>query len=415
MSSQPQTIKLQPKFPAKLDFLFRPKRYKVAYGGRGGAKSWGYARALLIQSVQKPLRILCTREFQNSIADSVHKLLSEQIEALGLSSIFDVQKTTIKSLNGSEFIFAGLRQNITKLKSFEGIDRCWVEEAEKVSSDSWEKLIPTIRKPDSEIWVSFNPDAEEDPTYQRFIVNTPPNSMVVKIGWQDNPWFPEVLLQEKDYLASVDIDAYNHVWEGEVNRRSDAKILAGKYIVQSFVPGPEWDGPYFGADWGFANDPTTLIKMWIHDHTLYIDQEVWGVGIELDDTPAAFDHIPDSKKYVIRADCSRPETISHVARHGYPRIIGAKKWEGSVEDGIAFLRSFKRIVIHPRCPRTAEECKLYSYKVDKLTGDVLPLVVDKFNHCIDAIRYGLEPIIQAQFRKLNITQKAIANAMQRVA
>ena len=388
------------EFPAKLDYLFRPARYKVAQGGRGGAKSWAMARALLIQAASQPLLIMCVRELQVSIQESVHRLLADQIDAMGLASYFDVQQKTIHGKNGSQFIFAGIRSNPGKIKSTEGVDRCWVEEAQNVSERSWELLIPTIRKPGSEIWVSFNPDEKTDPTYQRFVVKPPPDAVVREISWRDNPWFPDELRREKDYLARVDPEAYAHVWEGKCRTNSNAQIFRGKYQIEAFeLPGPmqiQWDGPYFGADWGFATDPTVLVKCWIHERTLLVEHEAYGIGVELDDLPEMFGRIPGADKYIIRADNSRPETISYVARKGLMRVEAASKWAGSVEDGIAFLRSFERIVVHPRCLHTAEEMRLYSYKTDRLTGDVLPDVVDKHNHCVDGIRYALAPLIENQ-------------------
>jgi phage terminase large subunit len=206
---------LQAELPDALGFLFEPHRYKVAYGGRGGAKSWGFARALLIQGWEKNLRVLCAREFQNSIKDSVHKLLAEQIKTLDMGMSYEVQLTSIKNRqNGSEFSFEGLRHNIDKIKSYEGVDRCWVEEAKNVSKASWETLIPTIRKADSEIWVSFNPELETDETYKRFVLTPPPNSAVRKITYRDNPWFPQVLKDELNTLKERDEDAYLNVWEG---------------------------------------------------------------------------------------------------------------------------------------------------------------------------------------------------------
>jgi phage terminase large subunit len=397
-------------FPQKLDFLFRPARYKVAYGGRGGAKSWGFARALLILAYGGPLRILCARELQNSIQDSVHKLLSEQIGALGLDGCFEIEQQIIRGKNGSEFIFAGVKNNPTKIKSMEGIDICWVEEAERVSNESWQVLIPTIRKEGSEIWVSFNPNEDTDPTYQRFVINSPDGAVVVPISWQDNPWFPEVLRQEKDYLARVDMDAYQHVWMGECRKNSIAQILAGKCSISSFEPAHDWHGPYQGADWGFSNDPTTLIRCWIHEKNLYIEHEVYGIGIEIDQIPAKFDVIPDARKYVTRGDNARPETISYLRRNGFPNLSAAEKWKGSIEDGIAFMRSFESIVIHPRCIHTAEEARLYSYKLDKLTGDPLPEVVDAHNHCMDAVRYALDPMIRGKLSKLSISSVVLNRA-----
>jgi phage terminase large subunit len=383
------------EFPPKLEFLFLPSRYKVAYGGRGGAKSWGFARALLIQAVRRRMRVLCARELQNSIQDSVHKLLAEQIAAMGLDSFYEVQQATIRGRNGSEFIFSGLRSNITKIKSMEGVDVVWVEEAQTVSADSWDVLIPTIRKDDSEIWVSLNPDQDSDPTYQRFVANPPPNAVVVPIGWADNPWLPKVLRDEKDHLYRTDPEAADHVWGGKTRRNSIAQVLRGRYVVESFEPQPEWHGPYYGADWGFATDPTTLIRCWIAGRELYIEHEAYGVGVDLDDTPALFDRVPESRKHLILADCSRPETISHLRRHGYTKLIGCTKWQGSVEDGVEHLRSYERIVIHPRCTHAAEEARLWSYKVDRLSGDVLPVLADKHDHCWDATRYALERVIQA--------------------
>lgn len=387
--------KARAQFPDKLQFLFRPARYKVAYGGRGGAKSWGFARALLILAANQKLRVLCARELQVSIQDSVHKLLAEQIEALGLGSLYEVQQNIIKGANGSEFIFSGLRSNITKIKSMESIDIVWVEEAQTVSDASWETLIPTVRGENSEIWVSFNPDLETDPTYQRFVVDPPSSAVVVHIGWEDNPWLPQVLVDEKDDLFRRDPEAAAHVWGGQTRRNSDAQVLRGRYVVESFEPEKGWHGPYFGADWGFGVDPTALVKCWISGRRLYIEHEAYGVGVDLDDTPALFDKVPGAKKHLIRADSSRPETISHMRRHGYPKVRGAIKGPGSVEDGVEHLRSYEEIVIHPRCKYAAQEARLWSYKTDKLSGDVLPVLLDKNNHIWDAVRYGIEPIIRA--------------------
>ncbi len=214
------------QFPAKLAFLFEPCRYKVCYGGRGGAKSWGIARALLILGAKSPLRILCAREFQTSIKDSVHKLLCDQIDSMGLTGFYEITDKSIRGKNGTEFFFVGLRNNVTNVKSIEGVDICWVEEAQTVSKTSWNVLIPTIRKEQSEIWVSFNPELDTDETYQRFVLNSPANCKVVKINWSDNPWFPETLRLEKDALRDRDIEAYNTVWEGLCRQTVDGAIFA---------------------------------------------------------------------------------------------------------------------------------------------------------------------------------------------
>lgn len=218
------------EFPEKLECLFQPSRYKVLHGGRGGAKSWGTARALLLLAVQNPLRVLCAREIQNSIKDSVHQLLSDQIKAMGLSGFYAVLKDEIRCVagpgRGSAFTFAGLRHNIDNIKSKEGIDIVWVEEARTVSRDSWEKLVPTIRKAGSEIWVTFNPELEEDETYQRFVLNRPTDAIVVEMNWRDNPWFPETLRQEMDDLKRRDPDAYLHIYEGKCKHFIEGAIYA---------------------------------------------------------------------------------------------------------------------------------------------------------------------------------------------
>jgi phage terminase large subunit len=220
------TMQANVEFPLKLQCLFKPSRYKVLWGGRGGAKSWGIARALLITGSSKPIRVLCAREFQTSIKDSVHKLLSDQIVAMNLVEFYEITDRTIRGKNGTEFNFVGLKNNVANVKSYEGVDVCWVEEAQSVSKRSWDVLIPTIRKEASEIWVSFNPELETDETYQRFIIHQPTNAIVQKINWNDNPWFPETLRLEKDTLKMRDIEAYNMVWEGICRITVDGAVFA---------------------------------------------------------------------------------------------------------------------------------------------------------------------------------------------
>jgi phage terminase large subunit len=214
------------EFPLKLQCLFEKSRYKVLYGGRGGAKSWGVSRALLIKAAKEPLRILCAREFQTSIRDSVHKLLCDQIVALGLLGFYEITQTSIRGKNGSEFAFVGLKNNVSNVKSYEGVDIAWVEEAQTTSRQSWNVLIPTIRKQDSEIWITFNPELETDETYQRFVLNKPPNALVQKVNWSDNPWFPDTLKDEKDALKYRDPEAYNVVWEGLCRQTVDGAVFA---------------------------------------------------------------------------------------------------------------------------------------------------------------------------------------------
>jgi phage terminase large subunit len=393
------------EFPAAFMPLFRPARYKTYYGGRGSAKSWSFARALVLKAAAKRLRVLCAREWQNSISESVHRLLADQIEALGLSDRYEVQQQGIYGVNGSEFLFVGVASNPLKLKSTEGVDICWVEEGQKVSATSWEILTPTIRASGSEIWISFNTDLLTDPTYQRFVLNPPPDCIVVKVNFDSNPWFPEELARERLYLQRVDPDAYANVWLGMPRQNSDAQIFKNKYTVQNFEPptdGQEgWSGPFYGCDWGFSTDPSVLVRCWVAgaeygvtQGKLMIEYEAYGVGVEIADTPRLFDQVPGARQHLIYADNSRPETISHVRNQGF-RVESCEKWKGSVEDGVAYLRSFEKIVVHPRCVHTLQEMRLYSYKVDRLSGLVLPAIVDKDNHTIDGLRYALQNSIMS--------------------
>jgi len=219
---------MQAEFPEALEFLFHPARYKCAWGGRGSGKSWGFARALLLQGVARPLQVLCAREIQKSITDSVHRLLSSQIDTMGLNGIYTVTNNAVRGINGTSFTFAGLRHNVQSLKSIEGCDVAWIEEAQMVSKSSWETLIPTIRKPGSEIWISFNPELDTDETYRRFVRDPPPNAVVRKVNHCDNPWFPEVLREEMEILKARDYDAYLTIWEGHTRQVLDGAIYTNE-------------------------------------------------------------------------------------------------------------------------------------------------------------------------------------------
>lgn len=238
------TVTANVAFPAKLECLFQPARYKVTHGGRGSAKSWSKARALLLKAAQQPLRILCTREIQKSIKDSVHKLLSDQIEAMGLGSFFAIFDTAIRGRNGSEFSFAGLASHtVESIKSYEGVDIVWVEEAQKVRKRSWDILIPTIRKPGSEIWISLNPELDTDETYKRFVLDPPPGAIVVQMNYMDNPWFPDVLEQERQHSKRTDPQNYDNIWEGKCKAAVDGAIYAAE-VTQSQIAGRVTNVPY---------------------------------------------------------------------------------------------------------------------------------------------------------------------------
>lgn len=390
------------QIPAKMvPVLFEPHRYKVFKGGRGSAKSWGVARGLLALTLSKPLRVLCTREVQKSIADSSYKLLADQIRMLGLESEFEVLKSEIRGRNGSEFIFRGLgNMTAESIKSMEGVDIVWAEEAHTISDRSWELLIPTIRKEGSEVWVTYNPDSPEDPVDRRFVQNPPPGCAVVAMNWNDNPWFPSVLKTEKDYLYSVDPETAEHVWAGAYRRVSDAQILRGRWTVHEFAPVPGlWDGPYHGIDFGFSQDQGTMVRVWIWEGDLWLEYEAAGLEVDTDDLPALWDTIPEARNYLARADNSRPETISAVKRAGFNRVVACQKWKGCEEDGIAHIKSYKAIHIHPRCALAIEEAKNWSWKKDRLTGDILPVTTGKFDNTWAAVRYALEPVILHGLKK----------------
>lgn len=376
--------------------IWKPHRFKVFFGGRGSGKSWAVAQALVVMADLAKIRVLCCREIQNSIRDSSYQVLKDTAERLGIDGRFDFLEAEIRhKTTGSRFIFKGLFHNSQSIKSTEGVDVCWVEEAQTVSEESWSVLIPTIRKAGSEIWVTFNPLLADDPTTKRFIENPPPEAYVRKVNFDENPYFPSELRAQMEWDKANDYEKYLHVWEGFPRTISDAQIFKGRYVVEAFPDefGEHADRLFFGADFGFAKDPSTLVRCFIKDKKLYIDHEAYGVGVEIDELPALYRSVPGADKWPIKADAARPETISYLSHRCGFRISAAKKWQGSIEDGIAYLKSFDKIIIHPRCKHCADEFRLYSYKVDKTTSEVLPVIVDKFNHCLDALRYALDGYI----------------------
>ena len=377
---------LQVEIAAAFRELFKPYRYKIAYGGRGGAKSWGFGRILAILGAREPLRILCAREYQTSIKDSVIALLKDQIRRLGLKDRYRFGTTYIEGKNGTEFIFKGLRINPDEIKSMEGVDICWVEEAQRVSEDSWTYLIPTIRKEGSEIWATLNPVDEDDATYKRFITNTPPNTLLINVNWNDNPWFPDTLNQERLYCFETDRDAYDWIWDGKTRKISDAVILKGKFRVDCFEA-PRDARLLQGADWGFGSDPTVLIRCFEQDERLFVEYESYHHHLDLNDIADTWkEDIPGSSKVKTFADDSQPQTIRLVRGCGF-RISKCRKFK--IEEGVRFMRSYREIVVHARCKKTEEECRLYSYVVDRVTGEPLREIKDAFNHCMDSIRYAL--------------------------
>lgn len=372
-------------------------RFKILFGGRGSGKSWSVARYLLLKAVSGKYRILCTREIQNSIKDSVYRLLVDQIYELKLQSFFTIKADTIQSFCGSEFLFKGLHNNISEVKSTEGIDICWVEEAERVSRESWDVLIPTIRNEGSEIIIVFNPEDEKSDTYTRFIERDGkpvdlPDALRELVNFEDNKWFPEVLRKEMEYCRRVDPEKFEHVWMGKPKKYGDALIFKNKIEIREFEA-PEGIELYYGADFGFSQDPSVLGRMFIKDNCLWIEYEAYGVGVEITDLPSFYRSVPGSEEWTITADSERPDTISYLSREGFT-IEGAKKGKGSVEDGIQFLRSFEKIIIHPRCKGAIGDFTNYRWKKDRITDAILPVPKEGSDHWPDTARYALEKYIK---------------------
>lgn len=418
--------------------LWKPAPFKVFYGGRGAAKDWSFAEVLVKRVAIEPIIVLCTREYQKSIGDSVHRVLRRMIRRLGLEKQYDITDKSIRSKVGGEFIFEGLHHNVSEIKSKEGVVITWVAEAQNTTEESWRELLPTVfREKGSEVWISFNVTDENSPTHVRFVTKPPRGAIVHKVNYTENRFFPDGLRSLMEQDRENDEQVYRHVWLGMPRGHSNALVLGGRYKVAEFPDDlyKKAQRLFYGGDFGYANDPSNLVRFFVlpaklckelglikgdgtglADHKndkgeynttsdrLFVEYEAGGVGIEIDELPALYKGIPESTKWPIKADAARPEVISYLAKGGEGwdgfRISAAEKWNGSVDDGIAHLRSHI-IVIHPRCHRTEAECGTYSYKVDTRVIDpktnapmILPVLVDAHNHYIDAIRYGMDGYIQ---------------------
>ncbi|WP_326831270.1 PBSX family phage terminase large subunit [Bombella mellum] len=377
--------------------LLQPARYKGIWGGRGSGKSCFFAGMLIEQATLRPgLRAVCIREIQKSLTVSVHQLLRDTIMRLNLSPLFTVLEREIRTPGGGVILFQGMQShNAETMKSLEGMDIAWVEEAQSLSAKSLTLLRPTIRRPGSELWFSWNPGQPSDPV-DAFMrdpaTEGDPSFITIRANWSDNPWFPDVLEQERIRDQRLRPQDYDHIWEGGYQLHHDALIFPDRITVEEFQS-PSRCRFHFGVDWGFSRDPTAVIRCFIHEDILHVDHEAGGTHIPLDHLPALFDRIPGIRHWPIRADGARPETISYLRTHHHFRISAARKWPGSVQDGIERLRSFRSIRIHPRCQQTAREFRLYRYRSDPLTGDVLPQVEDANNHYLDALRYALDGLI----------------------
>ena len=385
--------------------LLDPKRYKGAKGGRGSGKSHFFAEMLVESHILNPdCNSVCIREIQKSLKFSAKKLIEDKIRSMGVSHLFDITLTEIRNKNGNGIIiFQGMQDHTSdSIKSLEGFDIAWCEESQSISKRSVELLLHTIRKKDSEVWFSWNPYMDNDPVETMINWNKDEDSICIHVNYLENPFIDDILIKEAERHKRNKPDSFDHVWLGKYATKSDSQIFKDKYDIKDFIIDESFGNPLFGMDFGFANDPTTGIKVYIKNDILYISDEAYKVGLELDDTSMYLkSKIKDIEKYVICADCARPESISYLKRNGLPKIRGVKKWSGSVIDGIEFIKSFDKIIIHPKCENTISEFRLYSYKIDKRTDTILPDVEDSNNHIIDAIRYALEPIYKKGITGLN--------------
>lgn len=436
--------------------LLERSRYKGLHGGRGSGKSHEFANLLIERAMMRSgLRWVCVREIQKSLDQSVKQLLEDKIKLYELQDYFRILHTHIETPGDGIFLFQGMQDHTaTSIKSLEGFDGAWVEEAQTLSATSLTMLRPTIRKEycihcrtkkedikdfeknppcdknnsqphdieESEIWFSWNPRNDDDPVDDFLRKNRPPNAIVIGTTFRDNPWFPDVLRKELEWDRKTDHEKYLYVWEGGYERRTQSRVFKN-WRVEEFVA-PSNAQFYVGCDWGYSVDPATMVRCYEErndpvtgkEHPrkrLYIDYERYKIGVEIEDLPAFFDGLvcgcpvpePGQPKPTCKfptlhgwarnkrsvADSSRPDTISHLRRHGYRMMEPSKKGKNSVKEGVLFLQGYE-IIIHPRCVETKREYEHYSFVVDKQTNYVTNELEDKKNHIIDPTRYALEQL-----------------------
>lgn len=391
--------------------LLEPRSYKGARGGRGSGKSHFFAGALVERALEQTgLRWVCVREVQGSLKQSSKRLVEDTIRNFNVAHKFRILDDEIRTPGGGLIIFQGMQNHTAdSMKSLEGYDGAWVDEAQALSQVSLSMLYPTIRKTGSELWFSWNPRSPKDPVDAFFRDNVDdPDFVSVEVNYFDNPWFPDKLRADMERDRSRDPGKYAHIWLGHYQQRSEARVFTNWQIDEFDTP--ESARFYLGGDWGFSVDPSVLVRCWIKGRTLYVDHEAYKVGCEIDHLPALFAGsdisnpprwenpfswagVPGAVAWPIVGDSARPETISYLAKRGF-NIRPARKGAGSVQEGVEFLRSYD-IVVHPRCRHTIDELTSYAYKVDKRTDEVLPVLKDSKNHVIDSLRYAIEGLRRA--------------------
>jgi phage terminase large subunit len=393
------------------------KRYRGAFGGRGSGKSYECADMLIERCLYEYTPVVCGREVQKSLEQSAKRVISKRINDLGVADWFEVQQNKIKAPHNAEIIFVGMQDhNAESIQSYDGFKIFWGEEARAFSQTTLDIIRPTFRfeKPGvrkkmqrgeklligdiAELWFTWNPKFETDPI-DKFLRGSkiPERSVVVETNYWNNPWFPQILQEEMEFDRENDIDKYLWVWKGRYLQYSEARIFKN-WRVEEFESPPE-AMHRLGADFGFTH-PATLIRSHLRGNKLYIDYEAYKVNCEIDDLPELYSEVPDSRSWPIIADSSRPDTISYLHRHGYPKIFKSIKGKGSIDEGIKFLKKYE-IIVHPRCTHTIDELSMYSWKIDPKTKLILPIPADKENHIIDPLRYAHEGHIRAQKQEDN--------------
>jgi phage terminase large subunit len=395
--------------------LLEKSRYKGAKGGRSGGKSWLFADNIIDRMIQDPeTDVVCIREIQKSIKYSVKKLIAKRIADYKLSHLFDIQNDCIYRIeNGKRMgiiIFVGMQDHTAdSIKSLEGFDIAWIEEAQNLSANSIKLLTPTIRKPGSELWFGWNPSLPTDAVDVLFKgmegevdAEGNPTAILVHVNYLDNPYLTKAQKAEAERYRRTNPMDYPNVWLGMYKTRTDDQIFGGKYVVDKReIDHKTWKGPYHGLDWGFSKDPLAAVKVWItSENELYIEKECGKVGLDIDDTPQyLIKKIEGIEKYTVRADNALPSNVSYCRRYGIPKCVSVDKWPNSIKDGVEHLKSYEKIVVHPDCKQVIFEMNNYKYKTDKVSGDVMPDIIDKNNHYVDAIRYAISPIIRGKGAK----------------
>lgn len=404
-------VQIIPRLIPMFTVPFGAVDFRVAHGGRGSGKTMSFAKMVVIQayvfaSTGVSGGILCAREFMNSLEDSTLAEIKAAIASEDwLAPWFDVGEKYVRTRNlpgRVDFIFAGLRHNLDSLKSKARILLTWVDEAENVSEVAWRKLLPTVMRFAGEVWLTYNPEDPESATHKRFRANPSPRILIEQVNWDDNPWFPEALERERIDDQRFRPDTYEHIWNGEFLTLTEAQVFAGKYRIEAMEPPPNAT-PYFGLDFGFSSDPFAAVRIYKIGRTLLWRREAYSRGVLIHKLGGEIRAGvgDDVARYDVIADSSRPDDIGylqqpiHVSGGSFqlPRVKGSVKGKGSVEAGVEFIKSHDN-VIHPDCKNIAKEFKLYSYKVDRQSGQILPILVDSWNHAIDAGRYALEPVMR---------------------